>query len=484
MTVLGLRRWRAPFTLVKMLAVVGTLGLGMNWILTLHPTSHVGPAGSLVFQQQNYTHEIAPYNRETLLSRTSSIPREWFSDAIMWGTRRKNPVYLSIGIPCIFRVGKQKYVVHTLNSLIKHSSVEEKSQMVLVLFLADFDEKYRQEIGEFLYLKYKEFVDSGFIQMIKAPKSFYPSLDVLKIKDKVSLSTARWRAKQNFDFAFNMLYSQSLSEYYLQLEDDVIAVPNYFLSIRDFVSQNDRQYKSGWVCLEFCSLGFIAKLYHTYDLEKLSQMLMLFHSEHPNDVTYLHFNTLMFQHERIIRKPTLFDHKGLRSSLKYKINSLKDPMFKADPNEVEYNDPDVLASRPRRNNPPANLSTTLKQYEMYTPQKFYLGEEEIFWSRDPKRGDTFRIVFDSPQHLSNISVKTGQEDFPEDFLQNGVLELGRSAAVTSPQLRCSDIVISKSFSKGHVVIDNLSRDLAIACVQIVVKERQTNWLIISELEIH
>lgn len=356
--------------------------------------------------------------------------------------------------------------------------------MVLVLFLADFDEKYRQEVGVFLYNKYKEFVDSGFIQMIKAPRSFYSNFDVLNIKDKVSYSKARWRSKQNYDFAFNMLYSQSLSEYYLQLEDDVIAVPNYFQSIRDFISENDRQHRSGWVCLEFCSLGFIAKLYHTFDLEKLSQMLMLFHSEHPNDVTYLHFNALMFQKDRIIRKPTLFDHKGLRSSLRHKLNSLQDPMFGGDPNEDENKEPDVLASRPRRNYPPAKLSTTLKQYETYTPQKFYEGEEEIFWSMNPTKGDTFTIVFNSPQHLSNISVKTGCEDSPDDFLHHGVLELGTSAAVTSPRLSCSHIVHSKNFKKGEVVIDNLSRDVAIACVQIVAKASQTNWLIISSLDIH
>ena len=67
------------------------------------------------------------------------------------------------------------------------------------------------------------------------------------------LPYVQWRAKQNFDYAYLMRYSASLSNYYVQLEDDVITAPAYVTSMRQYIDDQ----KDAWTCLEFSELGFI-----------------------------------------------------------------------------------------------------------------------------------------------------------------------------------------------------------------------------------
>ena len=52
------------------------------------------------------------------------------------------------------------------------------------------------------------------------------------------------------------------SEYYIQLEDDVIANPKYL----KFIYQKVSDQVDNWFMLEFSSLGFIGKLFRTQSL--------------------------------------------------------------------------------------------------------------------------------------------------------------------------------------------------------------------------
>ena len=64
----------------------------------------------------------------------------------------------------------------------------------------------------------------------------------------------RWRTKQNLDYCFLMMYAQSKGIYYVQLEDDIIAKPNYLSTMKNFALQ---QPSEDWMILEFSQLGFI-----------------------------------------------------------------------------------------------------------------------------------------------------------------------------------------------------------------------------------
>jgi len=74
----------------------------------------------------------------------------------------------------------------------------------------------------------------------------------------VRVTRCRWRAKQNLDFSYLMLYARTRGNYYLQLEDDVIAKNGYLTIINKFIAEKNAEL-SAWVLLEFSHLGFIGE---------------------------------------------------------------------------------------------------------------------------------------------------------------------------------------------------------------------------------
>lgn len=79
-------------------------------------------------------------------------------------------------------------------------------------------------------------------------------------------------------------------------------------------------------------------------------------------------------------KPSLFQHIGMQSSLKGKVQKLKDKDFGKQ-----------MLHRAHVN-PPAELKTSLKAYQKFKIQKAYIGED-IFWATSPVKGDFILITF-------------------------------------------------------------------------------------------
>lgn len=340
-----------------------------------------------------------------------------------------------------------------------------------MIFLADHNKTAREEIKVELIKNFNTHIEDGLIQVIEAPRKFYPSLDNLPKTYKHSATKVRWRSKQNYDYAFLMLYSQDLSEYYLQLEDDLSTVPDYVTIIRKFIQRYQR---SRWTCLEFSALGFIAKLYRSRDLYKLAKMMMLFFYEQPNDVTYLMFNNMMQQPHRIVRKPTIFKHLGLHSSLSEKLEQRVDPLFVQDTSANETNKIKAVL------NPPARLSTNLRIYEGHRLEHCYQ-KKGIMWTLGPRKGATVSIVFSKPQRILSVTVQSGPDDHPDDFLQNAVLRIGQKFGVT-----CMDVYAVQIFKFGQVKLelDKEAQVIPASCVQIQVLASQSNWLLISDISIN
>jgi alpha-1,3-mannosylglycoprotein beta-1,4-N-acetylglucosaminyltransferase A/B len=71
------------------------------------------------------------------------------------------------------------------------------------------------------------------------------------------MDRVKWRSKQNLDYAYLMMYSVRRGRFYLQLEDDVLTVPNFASTILDFLgARND-----DWFDVHFFVGGFIGKLF-------------------------------------------------------------------------------------------------------------------------------------------------------------------------------------------------------------------------------
>ena len=93
-----------------------------------------------------------------------------------------------------------------------------------------------------------------------------------------------------------------------------------------------------WFLIDFCQLGFIGKMFSTSSLPLLIQFLLSFYNDKPGDwlldnviqtkVCKLDQDFKKCQKEKqslwIHYKPSLFQHIGTHSSLKGKVQKLKD----------------------------------------------------------------------------------------------------------------------------------------------------------------
>lgn len=82
-------------------------------------------------------------------------------------------------------------------------------------------------------------------------------------------------------------------------------------------------------------------------------------------------------------KPSLFQHIGTTSSLKGKVQKLKDKQFGKIPAFYPHT------------NPTATVKTVIANYKMHTLQRAYDGES-FFWGLLPQPGDFVEFKFDNP----------------------------------------------------------------------------------------
>ena len=351
---------------------------------------------------------------------------------------------------------------------MKNAFENQLNDITILILLGDLDEHWRQNVTTTLQSKFPSFLTKGTIQVLQSLKWMYPKLENLT-HHYIGHSEWRvkWKAKQNIDFAILWLYvfKTQISKYYLHLEDDVITVKGYIDVIKSVISDQTER----WTCLEFSELGMIAKLYHTNDLESLAKVVTLFYEEQPADYTFLHYNPLNLQFERLIIKPTIFQHVGKRSSLFGKIQPLEDRFFAPD-----------LLMRTKGDNPSAILKTSMKFSPVYSPKKAYNARFGYFWSNGPPhKGDYFRIVFDKWQFVKRIIVNSGIKFSPEDRKYDADLE---TSAIGNATDNCDDFKEAGFFINGTIDVNN-SYKTHVRCVQIRLLKSQKNWVIIREIVI-
>ncbi|XP_038256357.1 alpha-1,3-mannosyl-glycoprotein 4-beta-N-acetylglucosaminyltransferase-like protein MGAT4D isoform X5 [Dermochelys coriacea] len=295
-------------------------------------------------------------------------------------------VSLVMGIPTVKR-GKQSYLLGTLNSLFYEMSAEQKNDCVVVIFVGEVNAEYVNNIAE-------------------------------------SVRT-RWRTKQNLDYSFLMLYAQSKGTFYLQLEDDIVAKPQYIQKIKTFAL---KQPSDEWMILEFSQLGFIGKLFRTKDLPLIVEFFLMFYKDKPIDWLLDHLLWVKVcspekdpkhceqqkAYLRIRSKPSLFQHVGIHSSLAGKIQNLKDKDFGKNMLHKAHV------------NPPAKVTTSLRIFQHYTLEKAYEGMD-CFWAFSPVAGDYILFTFLQPLKVEGYLFRSGNMEHPGDKLFNTTVEVWPAA---------------------------------------------------------
>ncbi|GFS94525.1 alpha-1,3-mannosyl-glycoprotein 4-beta-N-acetylglucosaminyltransferase B [Trichonephila clavipes] len=139
------------------------------------------------------------------------------------------------------------------------------------------------------------------------------------------------------------------------------------------------------------------KMFKCVDLSKLITFFIIFHNDKPVDWLLDHVvQTKVCRFDKDPKdckkrkdqvwlhfKPSLFQHVGTHSSLKGKVQKLKDKQF------------GKLSLHHPHKNPDADVKTSLKAYKGYSAVRAYKGDT-FFWSLLPQPGDILAFHFHNP----------------------------------------------------------------------------------------
>ena len=253
-------------------------------------------------------------------------------------SRSRMGVSMVLAIPTIKRE-RESYLFQTLESLIDGLNAQEKEDCVIIISIGEpNDMAFVKSIATEIKYRFHSSVESGLLEVISPPASYYPDINRLRETFKDPFERVKWRTKQNLDFLFLMMYSRPKATYYCQLEDDIVTKAGYLSTMKNFALN---QKTDNWMLLEFSHLGFIGKMFKSSDLPMVVEFFLMFHKDKPIDWLIDHLlyvkvcnpekdNKHCQRSKAELRrrfKPSLFQHIGLHSSLKGKIQKLKDKYF-------------------------------------------------------------------------------------------------------------------------------------------------------------
>lgn len=401
-------------------------------------------------------------------------------------TKHRSGVSMVLGIPTVHRE-KQNYLLDTLTSLIDGMSQEEANDSLIVIFVAETNLSYVLQVAKEVETRFLQQIDSGIIEIISPSPAYYPNLDDLPQTLGDSAERVRWRSKQNLDYAFLMSYCQPKGTFYVQLEDDILAKPNYIQEMKNFALSKISK-KEPWFVLDFCRLGFIGKMFKNTELPWIIQFFYMFYSDKPVDwLLYSLIYTKLCSIDKnqefckkeksklwIHYRPSLFQHIGVHSSLKGKLQKLKDRQF----GKVALFFP--------HSNPDSEVVTSIKHYKLFTLENAYLGEN-FFWGIEPRLGDYVLFKFSKPTVIKKYLFRSGNAEHPADKFYNTTIEV----LLANPEVLDEPLNFTED---GYFIIGNFdetgiatSKDLTslgkLLALRLYLHSDSENWVILSEISI-
>ncbi|GFT04922.1 alpha-1,3-mannosyl-glycoprotein 4-beta-N-acetylglucosaminyltransferase C [Nephila pilipes] len=416
--------------------------------------------------------------KETKVMRNRSTSIDVFSGRAsmelirLFGKTPQSRKYLSIGIPTIARK-KENYLHQTLQSVIESMSMSERNNVTILVLFVDMEADVRRKRAKETAFKFANNIESGLLQLYQVLPELYPRVNITRRTFNDSVERIEWRSKQVLDFAFLLMCSQNLSDYFLILEDDVITSPQFVTNIQKFVEERRH---ADWVSLTFSSFFIIGRLFRNRDLDKLVDFLVLFHLEKPVDLLIIQFLDLLVPSKVIVtrRVPGLFQHIGVFSSLDGKVQKAKDRSFTGYSRVYHFQ------------NPAADLVTTLGVYKKHYPELCYYDSNKFFWGSAPKRNDTFDVILHKPAKVKKIFVNSGSASHRDDVIKYAELKVASKflKMTTDKRADCDKFYSVAIFERGKAdVSSEEALKTEIQCIRIEFIKRHSNWVLINEISI-
>ncbi|XP_052800836.1 alpha-1,6-mannosyl-glycoprotein 4-beta-N-acetylglucosaminyltransferase-like [Mya arenaria] len=330
------------------------------------------------------------------------LPPEF--DPVVAGQARTNKGFLTVGIPSVQRPNTDSlYLLHTVSSLVAATNKEYRKCLTIVVLLVDSNVTYNAHVQDVIEERFREHLNTGFIRVIIPPPAIYPSFKRLASNHHDSRERTIWRSKQNIDFAYLFLYCRNISEYYIQLEDDVLVANNYTFKIKAEINNRNNRNHS-WFMLEFSRLGFIGKLFRTSDLEWIANKFLESFDTKPGDLLIGQLRKARGQNTPFHSSESLFQHFGRFSSLAYKMMPSVDAFFS---DSKAFNS--SLLSVPKGDNPDAAIHTNMKGVRGHDdPYMAYDGNSETYFEAKMfDRANYFQLKFLKAYNFSRLIITSG-----------------------------------------------------------------------------
>ena len=358
--------------------------------------------------------------------------------------------------------------METLKSLTTNQTVRNsKTDLLVVLQLGDQDGAKRMRLAAEISKKYAHLINDGVLDVIQVHPNFYPSFDKLKRKFGDSELRVKWRSKQVIDFSFLSCYCYGLGKYHLQIEDDVVASPYYYLKLRDFIKGYETKEK--WFTLDASVLGYIGKVYHNYDLKEIASFYYIFFDEMPVDWLEYTWRNIKGQNGRWrFRAASLFQHMGDVSSLQKKKQVAREPYF------------DDHVQKFLGFNPPAKIETDLRAEGNTDIKSAYQQGGSYFWGRCHDRSVCYiKVIFDEAIPLKRVVVESGGNFAMNDTIHKGSVKTGTHPN-TNDCVHYED-VHQVTLKKGTLDFGILKQK-KVNCLRIEI-QRQSEWIFVREINV-
>lgn len=416
---------------------------------------------------------------------------------------------LTIGIASMSRKinTTQDYLMTTLNKLFEYLNESEKPFVRIIVLLTDNDTQIVQQRSDKLLKNFENEIKDGILHVIYPSSNIYPKFKNNALKESGrrlpygnSLKRSNWQAKLSLDFAFLFSYcSQLQSDYFLNLEDDVIPINSTFLhDILTFVEDENEKHPF-WNSLIFSEWLSIGRLYRTHDLKKLVDMILISYEKQPVDFIMHHFELIQMadKFQEFRRKPGLFKHIG-------DISTIED-------NSILKRKRNERANKLKSENPAAVLSTNISQWQGYGIQSAYFptnNSESYFWGRRFQDGDVIDVILDKISDIKSIRLLTGfgkdHDRAGEDRLIKGSILIGEESSLFENENRNkgnqqkNKKVSCVKFNKvkelkinrdnGVLEYNPISKDPRkilknVKCVRFKLSKGQSDWLVVRLIHI-
>ncbi|XP_043289885.1 alpha-1,3-mannosyl-glycoprotein 4-beta-N-acetylglucosaminyltransferase B [Venturia canescens] len=402
-------------------------------------------------------------------------------------SKGRSGVSMVLGIPTVKRE-VQSYLLNTLKNLLDRMSPDESSDTLIIVLVAETDLEYVTYVAKQIEVQFPNESEVGLIEVISPSPSYYPDLSKLRNTLGDDHQRVVWRSKQNLDFAFLMSYAETKGTFYIQLEDDILAKKNFISTMKSYALQKISM-KENWFVLDFCQLGFIGKLFKCVELPWLVHFFFMFYNDKPVDWLLDHFIatkvcSLDMDHKRckmakaelwLHYKPSLFQHIGTHSSLKGKVQKLKDKQF------------GKITLFYGHENPDATVESQIKPYKQFTLHKAYKGES-FFWGLLPQPGDHVKFKFTRPIFIKKYLFRSGNVEHPSDKFYNTTIEVLTESSSTlnrnSNDVTEDGYVIIGKFDALGIACGTVDKQLGrVKVLRMTVHSESENWAILSEIHI-